>query len=133
MRNYFQRILRLKDLEVWDYMLDEDIYRMILVDENRPTVMQDYDCPHPDIEEDFRENLITVRVFSKINIKDEHIEALDQFAKQLTDHLALAHCHVIVSFETQDIDVALNKILKEKLDLEFDNIPLERFIRLNQN
>lgn len=133
MLNCFQRVLRFKELEVWDMTLDKDIYRIILVDENRATTQQDYPSPYPDIEEDFRENLITVRVFSKNNIKDEHIEPLDQFAKQLTDHLALARCHVFVSFETQDIDNALNNTLKEKLSFEYGNIPLEKFINLNQD
>ncbi|MGF9975920.1 hypothetical protein [Viridibacillus arvi] len=126
--------MRFNELEVWDITFDNDIYRMILFDENRPTTVADFSSLQPVFEEDEnRSNLITVKVFSESEIKDEHIEQLDDFSKQLTDHIALAHCHVVISFDTQEIESALASFLKEKLGVDYDNIPLEKLKHLNQN
>ena len=66
---------------------------MFIVDENRSPTVEDLLLPDGvEIEEDLRSNLITVRIYSAHPIKEEHIEPLDQFAKQLTDHVALAYC-----------------------------------------
>ena len=35
MIDYFERVLRFKNLEVWDIRLENDAYRMIIFDENR--------------------------------------------------------------------------------------------------
>ncbi|MBO1914727.1 hypothetical protein J4G37_59120, partial [Microvirga sp. 3-52] len=84
-------------------------------------------------EDELRTNLITVKVYSENRVKDEHIEPLDQFAKQLTDHVALAHCHVIVTFHTGAIEDVLERLLIESFNMESDEIPLSKLWHLNQN
>lgn len=135
MIRYFERKLRLTDLEVWDIQCGEDIYRMFISDENRPPKTADLDLPSTIsmTEEDVRENLIKVSVYSNTPVKDEHIEYLDQFSKQLTDHVALAHCHIILSFYTGFIDDIFDQILKEKANLEYEKIPLQQLWHLHQN
>ena len=133
--DYFERILRFKDLEVWDIQFGNDIYRMIILDENRQAKTEDLNLPHgTEISEDeLRKNLIIVKVYSKNKVKDEHIEPLDQFAKQLTDHVALAHCDVIVSFYIDVIGDVLDRLVIEKFNIKFDEIPLRQLWHLNQN
>jgi len=84
-------------------------------------------------EEDLKENLITVKVYSEKQVKTEHIELIDQFSKQITDHVALAHCQVILTFFTGNIDVVLENILKETYNLELEKIPLKLLLHLNQD
>ena len=71
----FRRIVRFKDLEVWDIKISKDIYRMCIYDENRPATAADLNLPQGiEIEDDeLRENLITVKVYSKSQVKEEHI------------------------------------------------------------
>ena len=135
MIDYFERILRFKDLEVWDVRFGNDIYRMFIFDENRQAAADDLDLPSGfDIDEDeLRKNLITVKVYSKNRVRDEHIEPLDQFAKQLTDHVALAHCHVIVTFYSDVIEDVLDRLVMEKFNMQYDEIPLRQMWHLNQN
>ena len=135
MMDYFERILRFKDLEVWDIQFGNDIYRMIIFDENRQAVADDLDLPSGfGIDEDeLRKNLITVKVYSENRVKDEHIEPLDQFAKQLTEHVALAHCDVIVTFHIDVIEDVLDRLVLEKFSMKYDEIPLGQMWHLNQN
>lgn len=133
MIDFFERKLRLQDLEVWDVQCGEGIYRMFIFDENRLPELADLDIPSNAIAEDLRENLITVSVYSNTLVKDEHIAYLDQFAKQLTDHVALAHCHVITNFYTGAIDEMSKWFLKEKLNLNYEEIPLTQLWHLNQD
>ena len=135
MMDYFERILRFKDLEVWDIRFANDIYRMIIFDESRQALADDLQLPNNiEVGEDeLRKNLITVKVYSTNKVKDEHIEPLDQFAKQLTDHVALAHCHLVVTFHTEVIGDVLDCILIEKYKMKYDEIPLSQLWHLNQN
>lgn len=135
MMDCFNRILRFKDLEVWDVQFENDRYRMIIFDENRQAVADDLDLPSGlGIEEDdLRKNLITVKVYSENRVKDAHIEPLDQFAKQLTDHIALAHCHVIITFHIDVIEDVLDRLVLEKINMQYDEIPLRQLWHLNQN
>lgn len=135
MIDYFERILRFKDLEVWAIRFGHDIYRMIIFDENRQAKTEDLNLPHgTEISEDeLRKNLITVKVYSENKVKDEHIEPLNQFSKQLTGHVALAHCHVIVTFYSDVIDDVLDRLVMEKFKTKYDEIPLRQMWHLNQN
>ncbi|MEF7493969.1 hypothetical protein V4V34_05215 [Lysinibacillus sphaericus] len=124
MIDYFERKLRFKDMEVWDIWFDKDIYRLFIVDENRASEIRDLNLP-PNarvFEEDLRENLITVKVYSEKQVKSEHIELIDQFAKQLTDHVALAHCNIHLTFYTGKIN-----------DDIFEKIPLKHLLHFNQD
>lgn len=134
MIDYFERILRCKDSEVWDIRCGEYLYRMFIVDENRTPTVEDLRLPKGiEIEEDLRENVITVRMYSAHPVKEEHIEPLDQFAKQLTDHVALAYCHVVVTFYTDEIEGIFDSFIKERLNLEYDKIPMMQLWHLNQD
>lgn len=133
MIDFFERKLRFRDLEVWDIQCDEDIYRMFIFDENRLPGLADLNIPSNAIAEDLRENLITVSVYSNTLVKDEHIAYLDQFAKQLTDHVALAHCDIVMSFYTGVIDDIFKWFLKEKSKLVYEEIPLTQLWHLNQD
>lgn len=134
MIDYFERKLRCKDTEVWDVRFGEDLYRMFIVDENRTPTVEDLRLPDSvETEEDLRANLITVRIYSDLSIKEEHIEHLDQFAKQLTDHVALAYCHVVVTFYTDEIDDVFDCFIKEQFNLEYDKIPMRQLWHLNQD
>ncbi|QUW20837.1 hypothetical protein JSQ81_13545 [Sporosarcina sp. Marseille-Q4063] len=108
---------------------------MIIFDENRPAVAEDLELPSGfEVNEDeLRINLITVKVYSKNKVKDEHIEPLDQFAKQLTDHVALAHCDVVVTFYTELNEDILERLLMGKFKMKYDEIPLSQLRHLNQN
>lgn len=124
MIDYFERKLRFKDMEIWDIRLGKDIYRMFIVDENRASEIKDLNLP-PNakvFEEDVRENLITVKVYSEKQVKKEHIELINQFAKQLTDHVALAHCDILLTFYMGKIN-----------DDIFEKIPLKQLLHFNQD
>ncbi|MFJ7730619.1 hypothetical protein ACIQXF_01865 [Lysinibacillus sp. NPDC097231] len=135
MIDYFERILRFKDMEVWDVRFGKDIYRLFLMDENRTSEIKDLNLPSNAkfFEDDLRGNLINVNVYSKHPVKKEHIEPIDLFSKQLTNHLALAHCQVVVTFYTGIIDDIFKTVLREKYDLDFDKIPLHKLLHLNQD
>ncbi len=134
MIDYFERKLRCKDTEVWDIRCGEYLYRMLIVDENRTPTVEDFRLAQGiEIEEDLRANLITVRIYSVHPIKEEHIEHLDQFAKQLTDHVALAYCHVVVTFYTDDIDDVFDCFIQEQFNLEYDKIPMRQLWHLKQD
>jgi len=133
--DYFERKLRFKDLEVWDVRLENSTYRFIVLDENRPPKMDDLYLPDGmELEEDeLRKNLITVKVYSTKYVKDKHIEVLDEFAKSITGHVAMAHCHVVTSFYESPLDEALNQVLLEKIGHEESEIPLQKLWHLNQD
>ncbi|MGE7689989.1 hypothetical protein ACQKMI_12380 [Lysinibacillus sp. NPDC097214] len=135
MIDYFERKLRFEDMEVWDLRIGKDIYRLFIVDENRASEIKDLNLPSNVrvFEEDLKENLITVKVYSDKQVKTEHIELIDQFSKQITDHVALAHCQVVLSFFTGKIDDVLEDILKNMYNIEFEKIPLKHLLHLNQD
>lgn len=132
MLDYFERKLRLKDLEIWDIRFSETVYRMAVIDENRFPELSELDVTDSKIEDDLRKNIINVRVYSTDGVKEEHIEEIDQFAKQLTDHVALAHCHVVVKFYNGGLDESVNLLLKEKYGFAYENIPLDQLWHFNQ-
>lgn len=133
--DYFERKIRFKDLEVWDVRIENCTYSLIVLDENRPPQMTDFDLPEGiKIEkEELRENLITVKVYSPNLVKIEHIDVLDEFAKGITDHVALAHCHVITTFYQAPLDEVFNKLLLENVGQKESEIPLEKLWHLNQD
>lgn len=135
MIDYFERVLRFRELEVWDIRIGNDIYRMIIFDENRQAEIDDLNLPNGTelSEDELRKNLITVKVYSTNRVLDEHITPLDQFSKQLTNHIALAHCDVVVTFYTDEIEGVLDRLLMKKFKMKFDEIPLRRMWHLNQN
>lgn len=45
MIDYFERKLRFKDMEIWDIRFGKDIYRMLIVDENRASEIKDLNLP----------------------------------------------------------------------------------------
>ncbi len=54
-------------------------------------------------------------MYSTNPVKDEHIDVLDEFGKGITDHVAQAHCHVIMSFYQANLDMVLNQLLIENI------------------
>lgn len=134
MLDYFERKLRLKDLEVWDARIGRNYYRIILIDENRPATFDDFHTPNLILNaDDIRTNFVSVRIFSENVVDQNHIEDLADFSKQLTNHLALAHCEVIIDFRTEHVDIALNRLLVETYGIKESDIPLEKLWHLNQD
>ena len=135
MIDYFYRVLRFKNLELWDITINEKIYRMCICDESRPATFDDLDLPQgmPLDEDELRGNLITVTIFSNAKVNNEHIDQLDQFSKQLTDHVALAHCNVITTFRQASIDDNLSSFVKEHLGIDYKTIPLSKLRHLSQD
>lgn len=131
--HYFERKLRFKDLEIWDIVLDERIYRIAIIDEKRAPTLMDLDIPFSAISEELRRNIINVKIYSEETVKEEHIEKLDEFAKQLTDHVALAHCDIVIKFFTGNTDESIKQLLKEKYNIVYDDIPLKKLWHLNQD
>ncbi|QDP99387.1 hypothetical protein FOH38_01795 [Lysinibacillus fusiformis] len=135
MIDYFERILRFKNMEVWDIRFGKDAYRLFILDENRSTEIKDLNLPLnvKIFEEDLKENLITVKVYSEHPVKTQHIEIIDQFSKQLTNHVALAYCQVVLTFDTGMIDDMFKVILKDKYNLDCEKISLQQLLHLNQD
>lgn len=95
MIDYFERIVRLTDLEIWSIRIEQIHYYLVIVDERRKASIEELDLPDAIIDEDIqRTNYVSVSIFSEISVKEEHIEVLDDYVKRFTDHLALAHCNV---------------------------------------
>jgi hypothetical protein len=130
---HFNRVLNLTELEAWDIFLDDKTYRMIIIDEKRPSTPDDFSQEDSLPSDEMRSNIIKAEVYSEEKVLDDHIYPLDQLAKSFTDHLALAHCHVRVNFYVADIESALNDHIKRKMGCSYDEIPMERFFYLNQN
>jgi len=126
----FNRVLRLNSAEVWDVTVDFDVYRVIIMDEKRPSTLEDF---FPDVvcEEDMRENIIKIHIYSEEKIKTAHIQILDYFSKSLTNHLALAHTVVRLYFHVANVDEALREFLKSTYQI--DQIPWENHINFNQD
>lgn len=49
MIDYFERILRFKDMEVWDVKFGKDVYRLFIIDENRASEIKDQNLSPNDI------------------------------------------------------------------------------------
>lgn len=135
MIHYFERILRFKTLEVWDIHIEKVVYRMFIFDENRPATRYDFHIEGeiPIFEEDLRSNLVTVTVYSENLVKEQHIESLSDFSRQATNHLAMAHCDVILSFYVESLDNVLDTFLKDRFGITYEEIPLNQLWHLNQD
>ena len=83
-------------------------------------------------EDDQRENYISVRYFSNQLVKDEHRKILGEFAQMLTDHLALAHCEVVIKFYQENRQKAIEQIMLTKYGYKESDIPLEKLWHFNQ-
>jgi hypothetical protein len=134
MEMYFDRVLNLKELEAWDIVIENKTYRMILIDEKRQSTRKDFSEEINVLDDDeMRANIIKVEVYSEEKVLDNHILQLDQLSKSFTNHLALAHCHVRVTFSIADIDEALARHVKRKYSSNLEEIPLEKYFYLNQD
>lgn len=118
-----------------DVRLENCTYRFIVIDRNRPPEIKDLNLTEGmEIEgEELRKNLVTVKVYSLNPMEPSHIEVLDEFAKGITDHIALAHCHVIITFYEAPLEVALNKSLIAQIGKKESDIPIEKLWHLNQD
>ncbi|MFJ7406078.1 MULTISPECIES: hypothetical protein [unclassified Lysinibacillus] len=134
MIDYFERTLRLTDLEVWTIRIQRVLYSLIIVDERRKATVEELDTADFIIDEDdLRTNYVSVSIFSENNVQDGHIEPLADLAKQLTEHLALAHCDVITKFYTEQPEIAIDRLLVEKYGYKLADISLEKLWHLNQD
>ncbi|MFJ7647238.1 hypothetical protein ACIQ1H_06805 [Lysinibacillus sp. NPDC097279] len=133
MIDYFERTLRLTDLEVWTIRIQRVHYSLVIMDERRQATVGELDIADFYIDEDeLRTNYVSVSIFSENGVQVKHIEPLANFAKQMTEHLALAHCHVITKFYTERPEIAVDRMLIEKYGYQIEDISLEKLWHLNQ-
>ncbi|MEK3981556.1 hypothetical protein MKY37_21340 [Psychrobacillus sp. FSL K6-2836] len=131
--DYFERKIRLKDFEVWDIRISNQHYSLVLLDEFRPATFEEFEMPELIYEEDDqRVNYVSATYFSKEPIKDEHREILGGFARMLTEHLALAHCEVIIKMYQEKPEKAIERIMLTKYGFKESEIPLEKLWHFNQ-
>lgn len=134
MIDYFERTLRLTDLEVWSIRIQCVYYSLVIIDERRQATIEELDIPeYFKVEEEQRTNYISTSIYSESDVQDEHIEPLANFAKQLTEHLALAHCDVITKFYTECPEIAIDRLLIDKYGYKLADISLEKLWHLNQD
>lgn len=134
MIDYFERKIRLKDLEVWDVRIGKQEYLLVIEDEFRPAKFEDFEIPDLIYEEDDqRENLVSAKYFSNESIRDEHKPVLAKFVGQLTNHLAMAHCEVIIKMKQENLDKAIKRIMLSKYGVKELDIPLEKLWHFNQD
>ncbi|MGE7840189.1 hypothetical protein ACQKNX_05290 [Lysinibacillus sp. NPDC093712] len=134
MIDYFERTLRLTDLEVWTIRIQRVHYSLVIVDERRKVAVEELDIADFIIYEDEqRTNYVSVSIYSESDVQDGHIEPLADLAKQLTEHLALAHCDVITKFYTEQPEIAIDRLLIEKYGYKLADISLEKLWHLNQD
>ncbi|AVK84961.1 hypothetical protein C3943_16095 [Lysinibacillus sp. B2A1] len=132
MIDYFERIVRLTDLEVWSIRIEQIRYCLVIEDERRKASIEELDLLDAIDEDAQRTNYISVSIFSEIHVKEEHIEVLDDYSKRFTDHLALAHCNVVVKFYLERPEIAIDRLLFQKYGYKLADIPLEKLWHLNQ-
>lgn len=133
MINYFERKIRLKDFEVWDVRIGDQHYALAILDEFRPATFDDFEMQELIYEEDDqRANYVSVRYFSNQLVKDEHRIILSEFAQMLTNHLALAHCEVVIRFYHENLQKAIEQIMITKYGYKESDIPLEKLWHFNQ-
>ncbi len=132
--DYFERTLRLTDLEVWTILIQRVHYSLVIMDERRQATVKEFDIADFYIdEEELRTNYVSVSIFSVNGVQVKHIEPLADFAKQMTEHLALAHCDVITKFYTERPEIAVDRLLIDKYGHKLADIPLEKLWNLNQD
>ena len=133
MIDYFERKIRLKDFEAWDIRIRGQHYTLAILDEFRPATFDDFETPALIYEEDDqRANYVSATYFSDESVKDEHREILGEFAQMLTDHLALAHCEVIIKFYQENPQKAIEQIMLTKYGFKESDIPLDKLWHFNQ-
>ena len=133
MIDYFERKIRFKDFEFWDVRIGEQYYALVILDEFRPAAFEDFEIPDLINEaEDQRANYVSATYYSKEIIKDEHREPLGEFARMLTEHLALAHCEVIIKMYQEKPEKAIERIMLTKYGFKESDIPLEKLWHFNQ-
>jgi len=132
--DYFERTLRLTDLEVWTIRIQRVHYSLVIVDERRKATVEELEIADFIMDEDEqRTNYVSVSVYSESDVQDGHIEPLAELAKQLTEHLALAHCDVITKFYTEQPEIAIDRLLVDKYGYQLADISLEKLWHLNQD
>lgn len=133
MIDYFERKIRLEDFEVWDIQIGGQHYTLVILDEFRPATLDDFEIPDLIFEEDDqRANYVSATYFSDEPVKDEHEDILGQFARMLTNHLALAHCEVITKFYQENPEKAIEKMMFIKYGFIESDIPLDKLMHFNQ-
>ncbi|MCZ8541843.1 hypothetical protein MKY29_11110 [Psychrobacillus sp. FSL K6-2365] len=133
MINYFERKIRLKDFEVWDLRIAKRNLSLFILDEHRPATLEDFEMPELIYEEgDQRVNYVSAKYYSKEVVLEEHKEILGEFARMLTEHLALAHCEVIIKFYQENPKKALDRIMLAKYGFKESEIPLKKLWHFNQ-
>jgi len=131
--DYFERKIRLRDFEVWDIRISDQHYTLAILDEFRPATLDDFENPSLIYEEDDqRANYVSATYFSDESVKDEHREILGEFARMLTEHLALAHCEVIIKFYQENPEKAVELIMLTKYGFKESDIPLDKLLHFNQ-
>ena len=134
MIEYFQRTLRLTDLEVWTVRIHRVHYSMVIVDERRQATVEELAIPACfKYEDEVRTNTVSVSIFSESDVQKKHIELLANFAKQLTEHVAQAHCHVITTFYSEQPEIAIDRLLIDKYGYKLTDISLEKLWHFNQD
>ncbi|MCQ4086993.1 hypothetical protein [Saccharibacillus sp. JS10] len=130
----FQRVLRLKDIEVWDVHVADKDYRIAIVDEHRPSTDLDFPWLKDGLGEDKRNNHITIHLFFLEDMDEAEKRTLYHIAEQFTGHLALAHCNVTVLFEkVKDYRAALDEVLRSKGHPNYDEFKLDKFFYFSQD
>ena len=133
MIDYFERKIRLRDFEAWDVRVSDQHYTLGILDEFRPATFDDFEIPYLIYEEDDqRANYVSATYFSDESVKDNHREILGKFARMLTEHLALAHCEVIIKFYQENPEKAIERIMLKKYGFKESDIPLDKLLHFNQ-
>lgn len=133
MIDYFERKIRLRDFEVWDVRISDQHYALAILDEFRPATFDDFEIPNLIYEEDDqRANYVSATYFSEESVKDDHREILDQFARMLTEHLALAHCEMIVKFYQEKPEKAIELIMLTRYGFKESDISIDKLLHFNQ-
>ncbi|MEK4714093.1 hypothetical protein H7992_08110 [Sporosarcina sp. resist] len=90
-------------------------YSLAILDEVRPATFDDFEIPYLIYEEDDqRANYFSATYFSDESVKDGHRKILGEFARMLTEHLALANCEVIIKFYQENPVMLTTKTLTLK-------------------
>ena len=131
--DYFERKIRFRDFEVWGVRIGNQHYTLAIIDEFRPATLDDFDTPELIYEEDDqRANYVSATYFSEEPVQDEHKEILGQFVRMLTDHLALAHCEVLIKFYQEHRERAIERIMLSKYGYKEADIPLDKLLHFVQ-
>ena len=133
MIDYFERKIRLKDFEVWAVQIGGQHYALAISDEFRPPTFEDFEIPDLIYEEDDqRANYVSATYFTDEPVKDEHREMLGEFARMLTEHVALVHCEVIIKFYQENPEKAIEQMMLTKYGFKESDIPLAKLLHFNQ-